>query len=99
MMTNCRFDHVSPACTMRTLIGGFFSLFCRVSRSLIRFFHLLAARALRVARGGNRARSVGARQAFLALLRLPLAGQDRIDEHPDDAASGDGHEEKQRDRL
>ena len=80
--------------------GRLFGFFCRCSSSFSvsstcsrRDLRLVAARG-RAARPG----SVRATLA-LALLGLALAGQQRIDEHPGDAADGDRDQDEQRERL
>ena len=69
--------------------GGSLPSWLRRSSSLSDLLDLLAARALVARRRCGRAGS-DLRDAGAALLGLPLAGQQRIDEDPGDAADRDG---------
>ncbi len=82
-----------PACDMRTPSGTLFSCWRRASRSLSDRLDLLAARRAGVLFGLLGRGRIGARDRGAAVFRLPFSGQERIKEHPGDAADGGGGEE------
>ena len=89
----CRFDQVRPACVnprrKRHALG--FLLRSSISLSVPSTCSRRDFWLVRVA--ARRAPAPAARR-LPALLRLPLAGQDRIDEHPRDAADRDRDQEE-----